>query len=356
MTHMKYVASAVLALTLTACSQTPIQSPLTPRSVTLAGVVGGAANAPTFGGKALTVTGAQVTLNGDPASAAAIVPGVVLRAQALDLGSRYTLESADVQRELEGPIEAIAANLGNLTVLGRTMYLDASTIVEQQGGAPLTVADLHIGDHVEIYGVQQADGALLVTRIERQSGEGDDETEIKGVVENLDAVAKTFTLSTSATLSVDYSGASNVPASLSNGLQVEVDGALNGSTLVATRIKIEEDADGPDDGPDDGSDDGPDDDDEAGDVEGVVTAIDAAARTLTVMGFAVSVDGNTSYEQNGSDVDAASFWSAVQLGDAVGVEGLLVTDGILASRIELGAENGDDEPGEDPADDTPATP
>lgn len=351
MTYVKYLAGALLALALAACSQTPFQPPAD-QLVTLAGLVGGAADAPTFRGKPLAVAGAAVTLNGNPASAAAVKPGVVIRGQAEDRGSSYRLKQVDVQRELEGPIEAISADLKSLTVLGQTFHLDASTLIEEDDGTPLTAADLKVGERVEVYGVQQADGVLLATRVERQTGEDDAEVEISGVVENLDLAAQTFTLSTSSTLTVDYRNATELPADLSNGLQVDVDGRLKGTTLIASEVKVD-DGDEGNDGGDNGDENEDENEDEAGDIEGIVTALDAGARTLTVMGYAVSVDANTQYEVAGGAADAATFWTTVKLGDKLEVEGSVSADSILASQLELGSDNDEDDSGGQDAEASP---
>jgi hypothetical protein len=66
---------------------------------------------------------------------------------------------------LDGPIEAIAPPA--LTVGGKTVITDAKT---KFGGAgsPGSLADLHVGDQVQVTAQVQADGSLLASSIVRQ--------------------------------------------------------------------------------------------------------------------------------------------------------------------------------------------
>ena len=168
MPHLKYVVGAVLALALAACSQTSLQDLSGPQPVTLRGVVGGSADAPTFRGKPLEMTRAKVTLNGAPANEGAVQPGVVISGRAVDAHSSYEVERVDVKRELRGSIQRISTDLNSLTVLGQRVNLDASTVLVGDGGTHLAATELCADDRVDVYGVRQADGSLLATRVERQ--------------------------------------------------------------------------------------------------------------------------------------------------------------------------------------------
>jgi hypothetical protein len=65
-----------------------------------------------------------------------------------------------------GSVTAIPPSGSTLTVLGRTVIVDANT---KFGGAgnPLSLADLKVGDRVEIGGQLQADGSVLALSIVR---------------------------------------------------------------------------------------------------------------------------------------------------------------------------------------------
>ena len=168
MPHLKYVMGAVLALTLAACSQTSLQDLSRPQLITLRGVIGGSADAPTFRGKPLEVIRADVTLNGAPADEGAVQPGVVISGRAVDANSSYEVERVDVKRELKGTIQRISTDLNSLTVRGQRVNLDASTVLVGDDETRLTAADLCANDRVDVYGVRQADGSLLATRVERR--------------------------------------------------------------------------------------------------------------------------------------------------------------------------------------------
>jgi hypothetical protein len=68
--------------------------------------------------------------------------------------------------EFTGTIEAIAAP--NLTVAGRTVVTDARTEIEGLH-ASIGLADLHVGDVVEVEGTRQADGSVLAQEIQVQT-------------------------------------------------------------------------------------------------------------------------------------------------------------------------------------------
>ena len=74
-----------------------------------------------------------------------------------------------------------------------------------------------------------------------------------------------------------------------------------------------------------------DDIDFRGDVEGPVSAVDATAMTLTVLGQTVSVSGDTSFDD---DISPAAL-AGIAVGDIVEVSGMRTADGTIhATRIE----------------------
>lgn len=272
----------VLALSLAACGGgggggEPAESPAAKSAV---GIVGGQSDAPTFGGRALVIQG-PVTQNGKPAAAADVQPGDRIAAEVVSTTAKgsgtITVKDVDIRVEIKGVLTAVDVAGGLLTVLSQPVATDAlTTIVEENADdsySSLTLADLAVGDYVEVSGERLADTSLRATRVERKrldAGDDDyDEAELRGVVSGLDADAKTFQIGDQR---VDY-GTATVEGSLADGVRVEVEGQLAGITLMASKVEVEDDFEGEPEG--------------EGELEGQVTALDPSAQTFSLLGLTV---------------------------------------------------------------------
>lgn len=71
-----------------------------------------------------------------------------------------------IEAEFEGTIEAIGTD--NITVGTRKVGVDANTQIER-GDTKITLADLHVGEEVEVKAVMDASGALLAREIRVRS-------------------------------------------------------------------------------------------------------------------------------------------------------------------------------------------
>lgn len=143
--------------------------------------------------------------------------------------------------------------------------------------------------------------------------EDDLEVEVTGPVADLDVDARTFRI---GGLQVDYGNASLDPSDLQleNGLIVEVEGTLDGMTLAATEVEVDDDLEqrlG------------------AGtevEIEGLIESVQGDDSTLR--GLTVRFDANTEFDDGGPD--------NIAVGIAVEVEGRLNDDGVLlATEIEF---------------------
>lgn len=254
------------------------------------GVVGGQSDAPTFGGRALVIEG-SVTQNGKPAAVSDVQPGDLIAAEVVSTAAKadgtITVKDVDIRVEIKGVLTSVDVGSGTLQVLSQVIATDAlTTIVEENADdsySSLTLADLAVGDYVEVSGERLEDGSLLATRIERKRLDVQDddygEAELRGVVSALDATAKTFQIGDQL---VDYAAAT-VEGSLADGVRVEVEGQLTGTTLTASKVEVDDDVDGEPEG--------------EAELEGQLTALDSAARTFTLLGYTVdysgaSVEGN----------------------------------------------------------------
>jgi len=254
-------------------SAAPKAAPAAP-AVTIAGTLTGTPAAPQFNQQPVQAASAAVTVNGAPATVARLQPGVVLQGKATRSATGITLQSADVMTELKGPISAINLSGATLTVLGTTVTVNALTLLQQEQAdhtfTDLTFADFAVGDVVAVFGTRQAAGDILATRIEREAPGAGGESEARGVVSGLDTTAKTFSL---GALLVTY-GSATVTGTLADGIRVEVEGALSGTTLAATKVHVELHAEGSE-----------------VEASGALSGLDATAKTFSLLTFKVDYSG-----------------------------------------------------------------
>jgi hypothetical protein len=279
----------------------------------VSGIVGGTSSAPTLAGHALAISG-NVTVNGKAATAAAVQPGTLITAAASSApaavvatgtqahmaaaataASTLTVSDVNVTIEIQGTVDQVDTATGTLQVLGQSVTADALTEIvhENPDGtfSTITLADIAVGDYVEVSGVNSAAGTVQATRIEdtlTKSGDaGYNEADTHGTIASLDTTAKTFMLGTET---VDYSNAT-VKGTLADGSRVEVNGTLSGTTIVATEVEVQDQTQG-----------------SAGDdseLEGIVQQLDTTAMTFQLLGFTIDYSAITPAPtlQNGARVE-----------------------------------------------------
>lgn len=126
--------------------------------------------------------------------------------------------------ELKGPVTAINASAGTLSVLGLNVTVSANTVFD---GAPNGLASLRAGNLVEIYAaLDPVSGTYAASRIELKSTLA--AYKLRGIVSALDTTVKTFKIGT-ALISYGLVRSDELPV-LSNGL------------LVVARLSITEQA------------------------------------------------------------------------------------------------------------------
>jgi hypothetical protein len=277
--------------------------------------------------------------------------------------------------ELKGTVSGRAGTtfaIGSVTV----SFSGTTTLVDLPGSGPQN------GDFVEVEGTLQASGVVAAARIEREgelAGDRDD-VELEGIVSGFASLAS-FRVDgqpvDASGVGVEFEPAD--PGFVANGARVEVEGALQGGVLVATKVELRggevrvaaEIASAGDVNPaagtfvllgipfhidastqlgDDGDDllsladlvagdflevrgieDGAggvlatevarDDDGDSVRLRGRVEAIDATLpqRSITILGVAVPTDGDTEFDLPGvSNED--DFYAQVQLGDLLDAE------------------------------------
>lgn len=223
-------------------------------------------------------------------------------------GTTGTATSIVFDDEIQGPISAIDPGGPDPDMLTKTLVVLGVTILADKAATVYdntSFGNLAVNDIIEVSGFVDNAGVIRATRIEKKLGTS--EIELKGVVANLGAT--TFDL---GAFTVDFSAAdlSGVPGgTLSNGLQVEVKGTLNGNTITASRVDREDDLFN--------------NDESHVSLEGIITAYNS----------------NSDFVIAGQQVDAsgASFEPAgLTLGNGVEVEveGPVVSGILQASKVE----------------------
>ncbi len=144
--------------------------------------------------------------------------------------------------EIKGSIEAISGD--TVTVSGVAFLTDSNTVILDHQRLPITLADLLVGQFVEVKGFQNADGSWYASKIKIEDFFHED-MEYKGYIDSLGtdwlAVLGNVIYVDSNTVVLD---ASRLPISfgdLTVGTKVEVKAIVQADgSLLAVRIKIED--------------------------------------------------------------------------------------------------------------------
>jgi hypothetical protein len=227
-------AALLVGVTLTACGidQGGIERPPElPQLTVISGPITGFGSVH-LNGLVLDAGGAQIRIDGTPAVEANLRRGQVIRAIALVGPSTSRALSLEYQTSLVGPIAALDASAGMLTVLGQRVLANGTTVLDLGPGAALS--DLSSTDRVVISGLRTPTGEILATYI----GPAGNEMRITGSITAVDSGALTFGI---GDLTVDYSQVALLQ--LPNGIPqagavVEVTGTTQvGGVLVATQVR-----------------------------------------------------------------------------------------------------------------------
>ena len=206
---------------------------------------------------------------------------VTLNGEVNEDGTTGNASSIHYDEQLKGPLDSIDLLANSLSVLGQTIFFDDLTSLDN-----VVLIELVPSDFLEISGFFDADGNLYATRIEKETEST--KLKVQGMVEMLDTVNKTFTLSS---LTIDYSSAvfdDFVEADLAEGQEVRVKGlssALANDIFVVSKIKLKESKEEHEDGDDKHT-------------EGFITSFESNS-SFIVNDIHVITDENTEFE-NGS--------------------------------------------------------
>jgi Domain of unknown function (DUF5666) len=184
----------------------------------------------TVNGTAFSVGAATITKDDTMESAGSLETGMTVKLKGRISDDRLTgtADKIKIIVEVRGAITSIGT--GSFMILGQTILVSGTTFFANSTG----LADLKVGDRVEIHGLRDAAGNIMATRVEllgpEALAEGD---EVRGIVSNM--TATTFdigglTITFSATTTIIPPG-----ATFGNGDIVEV--RLNGTTAVSIEVE-----------------------------------------------------------------------------------------------------------------------
>jgi Domain of unknown function (DUF5666) len=209
--------------------------------------------------------------------------------------------------EIIGPVTAVDAAAGTLSVLGQTIAMTSTTVFDDSLATGLT--GIAVGTVVEVHALYNATTATYTAvRVEDETAAT--RYKLRGTVSNLDTTAKTFSLGGQV---INYAAlpAASLPSTLANGQLVRVllqTTQINGQWVA---LAVSNGVNRPSDGL-------------GAHLRGAITAFTSAA----------------SFEINGIRVDAssASFpdgQTGIVLGAVVEVHGSTSNGLVLATRVEL---------------------
>lgn len=163
----------------------------------------------------------------------------------LSLRTDGKLGRVELLPEVQGAVTAVDATAGKLVINGQTIVVNADAAVGPVtafGNGYTSLADVLVGDNVEVHGTQSTDssGAAVITatRIEKRVA-AESMLRASGYIQNLAASGSSFTL---GGLTVSYAGVTPSPtgSTLANGTYVSVMATtpISGSTMTASAIRV----------------------------------------------------------------------------------------------------------------------
>ena len=192
-------------------------------------------------GKRFDTSGSSFVVDGQSGSQGDLKLGMTVTVTGSFNGDQRSASTVQQSDAVEGLVQSVAADGLSLVVMGQTVLVDNTTLIDNniQGR---NIQNLVAGtDSVEVNGHVMPNGVIQATFIEKKLT-GTVTPEVRGFVNAHDAVARTFQI---GNLTVNYTTSliddmPNPSGSNWNGLFVEVKGtAFNSGTSTLTATKVE---------------------------------------------------------------------------------------------------------------------
>ncbi len=236
--------------------------------------------------------------------------------------------------KIEGQVQAIDVDASTITVLDVVFEVNEHTKMKDDSDSHdrfFNLADLSVGDTVEVKGFIDSNGHNIATKLTRDNEDAGGEIELKGTVsaiENFSFIVVEVWVQTD--INTDFEGLHGDHLSqqaffeqLQDGMLVEVKGHIVESHFIALKVEIKKN-----------DVEGDDDEDHWTEFRGIVDEV--AVDSLIVSDHMVVTTAQTQYEINDDEVSAEQFWQIIKIGDQVKVKGDVNDEGVITARaIEL---------------------
>ena len=191
-------------------------------------------------GASLMVDGQEVFCTVSQSTKCGLKEGMTVTVTGSFNGDQRFASSVSQRDAVEGLVQSIAVDGLSLVVMGQTVLVDSTTLIDNSNGLNGSIGNLVPGDFVEVNGHVRPNGVIQATFIEKKPA-GTVTPEVRGFVTGHNAVAKTFQI---GNLIVNYTTAliDDMPSQAGNGwngLFVEVKGTFNSATMTLTASKVE---------------------------------------------------------------------------------------------------------------------
>jgi hypothetical protein len=234
-------------------------------------------------------------------------------------GGPSTAATVVVASELKGPIGAVNPTANTLTLFGRTVHVTPATIFVATAG----LAQLAVGNVVEVYGLPQPDGSLRATRIEFEAVDvgafvaaygSNERFHVEGLLTNLGGTTPTRTFDV-AGVRFRETNATAITGVLANNTEVTVSflPTTNPQPFDATAVRVESRAFPAGVG--------------QAEIEGVVSNWNPDAGTFSLQGFEVRLGDAVAFE----DGDRTNLMN----GARVEVYGNIINGVLVATEVEF---------------------
>ena len=200
-------------------------------------------------GQRVTTTGSTLFVGG---TAASLAPDVKIEAEgALNASGVLVARKIEFKRSgsvrLEAAVEAVDTVAGTVRALGLTIVVNAATRLEDKAGDDqfFALADLRIGDWIEVRGYPDASGSGRVVATALERDDADDEVELRGPASALQAPRfRILGVGVETTPATEFEDEEQRIDSATffaraGGQVVDVEGSWNGSSLIASKAEIE---------------------------------------------------------------------------------------------------------------------
>lgn len=328
------MAAACCSLLLTACGGGSSSSTATPGSSNSSAASGQSTVAGTVTGfGSVIVDGVRVDNHavaaGKEIEDGSIQPAELKLGQHVEIQHNGNLVASQVRvaSEAEGAVTAVNVAAGTLVVVNQSVVVntDATLGPVTVFGSPYAkLADIKVGDNVEIHALLKTDAAgkvtLQATRIDQRAAENIDR--VNGLVSNLSLTTHMFKL---GSLVIDFTDAKLLPAGLvlANGTEVRValpaGAAKEGITVKALVVKARDrklESEG-----------------KEAELGGAISIVDPVAKIMTVNGVTVDFSA-AAFNQTGRGLPDLKVGTYVVIKGAYVISGTLKASTIVIRGVD----------------------